>query len=238
MQIRYLKKVITCFTNNSWCTFYALNVSHMKHSWHYIRSVSFSDILHIQWLNIVYNTTDTPNWANYLDLRLEFDEDGRLYTRLCVKRDHFSIYWFPLVFGNRDGCHICGRKYSFGDSWFYPFIVYTHYRIVFELFEWNFGPYLFLESLLMVLVFTVDTVWSRGCSRLFEKNIYSVFKIINYVRDIFHRNLNSNYFNFKRFHGRHAPPPPPSCRPARNVTYLLTGLFTECDTWLVSINFK
>ena len=35
-----------------------------------------------------------PKWANYLDLRLEFDEDGKLCIRLYDKRDHFD---FPMV---------------------------------------------------------------------------------------------------------------------------------------------
>ena len=33
-------------------------------------------------------------WANYLDLHLEFDEDGKLFTRLYDKRDDFD---FPIV---------------------------------------------------------------------------------------------------------------------------------------------
>ena len=36
-------------------------------------------------------TIDAPNWDRYLDLRLGFDEDGRVYTRLNDKRDD----WFP-----------------------------------------------------------------------------------------------------------------------------------------------
>ena len=39
---------------------------------------------------------------NYLDLRLEFDEDGKLYTRLCDKRDDFdfAIVNFPYLSSN------------------------------------------------------------------------------------------------------------------------------------------
>ena len=33
-------------------------------------------------------------WANYLDLRLEFDDDGKLLTQLYDKRDDFD---FPIV---------------------------------------------------------------------------------------------------------------------------------------------
>ena len=39
----------------------------------------------------IKDTTDAPKWANYLDLRLEFDGDGKLYTRLYDKRDHFDF---------------------------------------------------------------------------------------------------------------------------------------------------
>ena len=28
----------------------------------------------------IKDTTDTPKWANYLDLHLEFDEDSKLVT--------------------------------------------------------------------------------------------------------------------------------------------------------------
>ena len=35
--------------------------------------------------------TDAPKWANVLDLRLEFDEDGKFFIRLYDKRDD----WFP-----------------------------------------------------------------------------------------------------------------------------------------------
>ena len=34
------------------------------------------------------------NGAKYLDRRLEFDEDGKLYTQLYDKRDNFD---FPVV---------------------------------------------------------------------------------------------------------------------------------------------
>ena len=35
----------------------------------------------------IKDTADALKWANYLDLRLEFDEDGHLFTRLHDKRD-------------------------------------------------------------------------------------------------------------------------------------------------------
>ena len=37
--------------------------------------------------------TDAPKLANYID-HLEFDEDGKLFTRLYDKRDDFD---FPIV---------------------------------------------------------------------------------------------------------------------------------------------
>ena len=42
----------------------------------------------------IKDTTDAPKWANYLDLHLEFDEHGKLFTRLHDKRDEFN---FPIV---------------------------------------------------------------------------------------------------------------------------------------------
>ena len=41
-------------------------------------------------------------WANYLDLRLEFDEDGRLNTRLYDKRDDFDFPIFNLPYLSRN----------------------------------------------------------------------------------------------------------------------------------------
>ena len=40
----------------------------------------YIDVIYPKELEIKY-TTDAPKWANYLD-HLEFDEDGRLFTRL------------------------------------------------------------------------------------------------------------------------------------------------------------
>ena len=40
--------------------------------------------------NLRLDTTDAPKWANYLD-HLEFDEDGKLFTRLYDKRDDFDF---------------------------------------------------------------------------------------------------------------------------------------------------
>ena len=40
----------------------------------------------------INDTTDPPKWANNLD-RLEFDEGGKLDTRLYDKRDD----WFPYT---------------------------------------------------------------------------------------------------------------------------------------------
>ena len=42
------------------------------------------------------------NWANYLDLRLEFDTNGSFTTQLYDKRDdfNFSIVNFPFIDSN------------------------------------------------------------------------------------------------------------------------------------------
>ena len=48
-------------------------------------------MLFIQMNGRFKDTTDALKWANYLDLRLEFDEDGKLYTRLYDKRDDFDF---------------------------------------------------------------------------------------------------------------------------------------------------
>ena len=40
----------------------------------------YIDVMYPEELEIK-DTTDSPKWANYLDLRLEFDEEGKLYTR-------------------------------------------------------------------------------------------------------------------------------------------------------------
>ena len=46
--------------------------------------ISFND-----YIDVIYpkeleikDTIDAPKWANYLDLHLEFDEDGKHFTRL------------------------------------------------------------------------------------------------------------------------------------------------------------
>ena len=49
----------------------------------------YIDVIYPQELEIK-DTTDAPKWANYL----EFDEDGKLFTRLYDKRDDFD---FPIV---------------------------------------------------------------------------------------------------------------------------------------------
>ena len=53
----------------------------------------YMDVIYPEELEIK-DTTDAPKWANCLDHRLEFDEDGGLYTRLYDKRDDFD---FPIV---------------------------------------------------------------------------------------------------------------------------------------------
>ena len=41
----------------------------------------YIDVIYQKELEIKY-TTDAPKWPNYLDLHLEFDEDGKLFTQL------------------------------------------------------------------------------------------------------------------------------------------------------------
>ena len=55
----------------------------------------YIDVIYPEKLEIK-DTTDAPKWANYLYLHLEFDEDGKLCTRLYMydKRDDFD---FPIV---------------------------------------------------------------------------------------------------------------------------------------------
>ena len=40
----------------------------------------------------IKDTTDAPKLANYIDLNLEFDEDGKLFARLYDKRDDFDFH--------------------------------------------------------------------------------------------------------------------------------------------------
>ena len=63
----------------------------------------------IEYIDVIYpkeleikDTTDAPKWANYLDLHLEFDEDGKPFTRLYDKRDDFDfpIFHFPYLSSN------------------------------------------------------------------------------------------------------------------------------------------
>ena len=42
----------------------------------------------------IKDTTEAPKWANYLELHLEFDEDGIFFTRLCDNSDDFDC---PVV---------------------------------------------------------------------------------------------------------------------------------------------
>ena len=72
------------------------------HSFRYIDDVlslnkpkfsEFLDFIYPQELEIK-DTTDASNFANYLDLRLEIDENQKLFTQLFDKRDDFN---FPIV---------------------------------------------------------------------------------------------------------------------------------------------
>ena len=50
----------------------------------------------------IKDTTDTDTSASYLDLQLEIDSEGRLRTKLYVKRDDFNfpVVNFPFVCSN------------------------------------------------------------------------------------------------------------------------------------------
>ena len=48
----------------------------------------------------INDTTDAPKWANFIDLRLEFDEDGKHYIRLYDKRDEFEFHIVNLPYLN------------------------------------------------------------------------------------------------------------------------------------------
>ena len=55
-------------------------------------------------------TTNDPKWANYRDLRLELDEDGKHFTRLYDKRDDldFHIVNVPYLSSNIPESPACG----------------------------------------------------------------------------------------------------------------------------------
>ena len=61
--------------------------------YHWIKFNDYIDVIYQEQLEI-NDTTDAPKWANFLGLRLEYDEDGKLYIRLYDKRDEFD---FPTV---------------------------------------------------------------------------------------------------------------------------------------------
>ena len=61
----------------------------------------YLDVIYPKELEIK-DTTDSANFSNYLDLRLEIDNDSNLSTRLYDKRDdfNFSIVNFPFLSSN------------------------------------------------------------------------------------------------------------------------------------------
>ena len=69
----------------------------------------YIDVIYPEELEIK-NTTDAPKWVNYLDIRLEFDEDGKFYTRLYDKRDDFDFHVvnFPYLSSNIPESHAYG----------------------------------------------------------------------------------------------------------------------------------
>ena len=56
----------------------------------------YIDVIYPQKLEIK-DTSYAPKWANHLDLRLEFDDDSKLFTRLYDKRDDFPIVNCPCL---------------------------------------------------------------------------------------------------------------------------------------------
>ena len=63
-----------------------------------IKFGDYIDVIYPQELQI-QDTTDAGNWANYLDIRLEFDTNGSFTTQLYDKREdfNFSIVNFPFI---------------------------------------------------------------------------------------------------------------------------------------------
>ena len=57
------------------------------------------DLIYQEELDI-NDTTYAPKWSNYIDLRLEFDKDGKLYIQLYDKRDDFPIVDLPYLNSN------------------------------------------------------------------------------------------------------------------------------------------
>ena len=72
--------------SNNWhvylCCLY--NIS-FGHGWQYIMQWYYW--MHYELVAFCVDIIIFHKWANYLDLCLEFDEDGKLYTRPCDKRD-------------------------------------------------------------------------------------------------------------------------------------------------------
>ena len=64
----------------------------------------FGDFLHLIYPSQleIKDTTDTVKSASYLDLHLEIDTRGRLYTKLHEKHDNFDfpVMNFPFFSGN------------------------------------------------------------------------------------------------------------------------------------------
>ena len=61
----------------------------------------FLDLIYPSELEIK-DTTDAPNYSNYLDLHLEIDQSDKLYCCLYDKRDDFDfpVVNFPFLCGN------------------------------------------------------------------------------------------------------------------------------------------
>ena len=80
-------------------------VRYFGHTYRYIDDVlSLNNTTFGDYLDSIYpseleikDTTDEHNFANYLDIRLEFDVNTRLFTKVYDKRDDLN---FPFLCGN------------------------------------------------------------------------------------------------------------------------------------------
>ena len=74
-----------------------------------VNNSPFGDYLHRFHPNIK-DTTDTQKSASYLDIHHEFDNRGRLKTKLYDKRDDFTfpIVNFPVISSNIAASQVCG----------------------------------------------------------------------------------------------------------------------------------
>ena len=85
-----------------------------------------------------YLNSNIPEAPAYLVYKL-----CHICWRVCSPTVTYD--WFPVIWVNRDGCYMWGRKCSLfqehqislplGSSWFYPFIVYIYTCIYYWMFQ-------------------------------------------------------------------------------------------------------